>query len=390
MTGPHARRPLRVAMLTQRYLPFTGGAELQLAAVLRHLSGGDLETTLITRRHDSSPRRELIEGVQVHRVPVPGPRAAASLFYSASALRILGSFRPDVVHAFELLSPSTTALAYKALTGVPVVAKVLRGGTLGDIAVLKSSRSGRLRLPRLMRQIDAFTVISKEIDRELALQGVDRNRRSLIPNGVDLTAFPPASIGEKAALRRRLGLPDGKIAIFLGRLEREKRADQLLTIWPKVRQSLPDATLLMLGSGSMEAQLRRMAPAGVRLEGVQRNVRDWYAAADVFVLPSVAEGLSNALLEAMAMGLPAVVTRVGAAPDLMDASTGRLVAVDDDDGLVAALIDVLSLNSFDPAGPRSVVEADFSLEVTAHRLKHLYRALAARYRGREFGSELLL
>ena len=378
MNEPSPARPLRVAMLTQRYLPFTGGAELQLAAVLRKLSAKGIEAQVFTRRHDDLPLHEVIEGVTVHRVAVPGPRATASLLYTVSTLRLLHRFRPDVVHAFELLSPSTTAIAYKALTGVPVVAKVLRGGSLGDVAVLQSSRSGRLRLPWLMQRIDAFAVISEEIDQELELNGVDRKRRNFIPNGVDLAAFPPASSKEKAALRQRLGLPDVRIAIFLGRLEKEKRAAQLAALWPQVREAVPDAVLLMLGSGSAEDDLRKLAPPGVRLEGVKRNVRDWYAAADVFVLPSEAEGLSNALLEAMAMSLPCVVTRVGAAPDLIDTSTGRLVDVDDEPGLVSALTEALSGGQLDPVKSRSVVAASFSLDATVSRIEDLYRALALR------------
>jgi len=372
-------KEIRVAMLSQRYLPFTGGAEKQLAAVLRRLPAFGIEAMVLTRRHDESPAKEIVDGTTVHRIEVGGPRAFASLSYTAQALMKLRRFRPHVVHALELLSPSTTALAYRAMTDVPVVAKVLRGGSLGDIAVLEQSRSGRLRLPALLRKIDAFAVISREIDDELAAKGVSPARRHFIPNGVDLSHYQPVEIEEKRRIRARLGLPDQPIALFAGRLETEKRIDRLISLWPNVCQRIPDATLVVAGTGSLETTLVAAGIKGTLLIGEQSDLRDWYAASDVFVLPSLAEGLSNAMLEAMSMALPCIATRVGAAAELLADGTGQLVDLHDDDALVAALISVLACPEHFSGGARRArrrVTEEFSIDATVSRLVCLYKALA--------------
>ncbi len=261
--------PLKVAMLTQVYLPFIGGAEKQLAAVLQRLPAYGIEPMVITRRHDASPVDDRVEGVPVHRIEVGRHRELASITYTLKGILALRRFRPDVVHAFELRSPSTTAVAWRALSRTPVLAKVLRGGTLGDIAALSRKPSDRMRLQRILRKIDAFAVISREIDDELAAEGVSAERRLFIPNGVDLDSYLPATPTETTSLRDELGLGAGPVALFAGRLEREKQVDRLIEIWPRVRAAVPGATLVVVGTGSLEEGLKAGAPEGVRLVGKQ-------------------------------------------------------------------------------------------------------------------------
>lgn len=372
--------PLKVAMLTQVYLPFIGGAEKQLAAVLQRLPAYGIEPMVITRRHDASPADDRVEGVPVHRIEVGRHRELASITYTLKGLLALRRFRPDVVHAFELRSPSTTAVAWRALSRTPVLAKVLRGGTLGDIAALSRKPSDRMRLQRILRKIDAFAVISREIDDELAAEGVPAERRLFIPNGVDLGSYLPATATEKSRLRDELGLGSGPVALFAGRLEREKQVDRLIEIWPRVRMAVPGATLVVVGTGSLEEGLKASAPEGVHLVGKQTAMRPWFAASDVFVLPSLAEGLSNALLEAMAMGLRCVATEVGSAPDLLGDGLGSLVPVGDPDALCSALGSALAAPPDEALAQRirDRVERDYSIDATARKLAEAYRNLARR------------
>lgn len=371
-------KPLRVAMLSQVYLPFVGGAELQLAAVMRRLPALGIEPVVITRRHDDSPAREMVDGTPVLRLSVGRHRVSASIMFTLRGVAALARLRPDVVHAHELRSPSTTAVAYRMLTGTPVVAKVLRGGTLGDLASLSRSASDRARLDRVLGRIDAFAVISAEIDAELEAAGIVASKRHFIPNGVDTARFAPADPAARTRARAMLGLGPGPLVLFAGRLEHEKRVDRLVGLWPQVRAAVADAGLAVLGTGRLAEQLAATATEGVHLAGVQRDMGLWYAAADGFVLPSEAEGLSNAMLEAMATGLPCVATAVGAAPDLLAQGRGKLVPVDDDAALVAALLAMLQ----GPAPPdlslRRHVEVHYSVDETAHRLANLYHRLAGR------------
>ncbi len=164
--------------------------------------------------------------------------------------------KPDIIHAHELLSPTTTAVAAKRLLGTPVVAKVLRGGVLGDIAKLQRSRSGLKRLAIFKEYVDAFVVISREIDAELAGLGIPVIRRFFNPNGVDTRRFLPLSLPEREKLRIKLGFSTGPIVVFTGRLSAEKRTDRLIKLWPSVRAIHPHAYLLIWGQAKRKMRSR--------------------------------------------------------------------------------------------------------------------------------------
>jgi glycosyltransferase involved in cell wall biosynthesis len=375
---------MRVVMLTQSYLPLPGGAERQIASLAPLLAQRGIQVTVITRRTRADlPARERMGAVDVFRLPVPGPKAAASLAYTLGALPLILRLHPDVIHAHELLSPTTTALAARRLSGRPVVAKILRGGALGDIDKLRHRRGGLGRLRAICRVVERFLVISQEIDRELADLGVAAERRVFLPNGVDCARFTPARPGEKAALRAGLGLPvDGPLAIYNGRLSTEKRIDRLLNLWPGVRGEVPGAGLVVVGSGPEAARLRGMAGEGVIFTDQVEDVAPYLRAADVFVLPSRTEGLSNALLEGMACGLGVVSSAVGGAVDVIqDGVEGFLPAPEDFDGFRIAMTRLLrdtDLRERMGRAARTRVEAGYSLTATADGLAAVYRSLARR------------
>jgi len=371
--------PLRVAMLIQAFYPRLGGAERQLASLAPLLKNLGVEIEIFTRRYDRSLTPfELINDVPVHRLPTPGPKPLAALSFSLSAIPMLAKFKPQVIHAHELLSPATTAVMAKRILGTPVVAKVLRGGELGDLAKLKKRAFGANRIASLKNGIDAFIVISSEIDVELAAIGVPPEKRTFIPNGVDLQRFIP---GDKAPLRRSLNLPDGLIVMFSGRLDPEKRVNQLVGIWADVMKIHPSATLLILGTGTEEEKLKQMAGKNVRFEGNIRDVAPYLRASDIFVLPSSTEGLSNSLLEAMASGLATIVTRVGGAMDLIqNGENGFLIQPDDPQSILSALQILLTngeLRTRFGSVSRKLIEKDYSLSAVADSLNVLYRKFAS-------------
>lgn len=374
-------RRLSVAMLIQGYLPRIGGAERQLASLVPLLAARGIDVHVVTRRFPDMLAHERVGEAMVHRIPIPGPKPVASLAYTAGALATIRRLRPDVVHAFDLLSPTTTAMLAQWLLGTPAVAKVLGSGSVGDLIRLRSNPLGGVRLALIRRRLDAFVVISDEVDAELAAAGVPAERRVRIPNGVDARRFAPAQPGERDRLRRHLGLPDAPLVVFSGRLAPEKRLDHLLDVWRRLRAEHPEAVLAIIGTGPEQAALQRVAPPGVLFPGLVDDVVPWLQSADIFVLPSAAEGLSNALLEALATGLAAVATAVGGAGEAMeDGLSGRLVPAGDDAALLAALRNLLA----EPATARRLGQAGrqrvmtyYRLETTADQLVRLYAALAS-------------
>jgi len=365
-------------MLSHGYYPRIGGAERQLAAVVPLLQARGVEACILTRRLPGTTRFETVNGVPVYRLPVPGPKPLASLTFTLAALALIARLDPDLIHAHELISPATTAVLAKQLFGKPVVATVHGSGLSSDVLRLKRRFLGRSRLRILRREIDAFCVISAVIDSELAAEGVSAQKRIPIPNGVDVEHFAPLAPERKAALRSRLALSvDAPLVIFVGRLAPEKRVDLLIGLWDSVREAVPGARLLILGSGPEEAGLKQKASDGILFLGSQPDVTPYLQAADLFVLPSAAEGLSLALLEALACGLPVIATSVGGNPEVIrHLETGWLVPPNDPGTLAEAIVTLLEdekLQGKLRENARAHAVRNYSLVTMADRLLDLYR-----------------
>lgn len=368
-------------MLIQKYHPLVGGAERQLAALGPLLQARNVDIHVITRQFPGMKSFEIVDGIPVHRMPIVGPKAVRAAMYTWTALSTLKKLQPDVIHAHGFLSTASTAIKAKQKYATPVLVKSLRGGTLGDLYRLQHKPFGQRRLAMLKQWADRFINISQEIETELITAGVPQEQCVFIPNGVDLDRFTPLSSDEKSAVRAKLDLPSGLITIYAGRLDVEKRVDQLVTIWPQVLSRFPDALLLLLGTGTQDAKLRQLAGEGIRFEGRVDDVAPYLKSADLCVLPSVAEGLSNALLEAMAAGLPVVATAVGGTPDLISHQrTGWLIPPDDPTSLQEALLTLYENHAkrteLAQNGRNRVVE-EYSLFKTADRLRCLYGQLVS-------------
>ena len=192
--------------------------------------------------------------------------------------------------------------------------KYWRGGQKGDLQRLSEKFMGGRRLDTFRHQIDAYAVISQEIDAELEAAGIDASKRFFVPNGVDTAHFAPLSPEEKRQRRAELDISsEAIVGIFTGRLAPEKRIDNLISAWNRLADAGHPVLLLVVGEGPEDEKLRGLAGDAVRFVGRTNDVARYLQSADIFILPSVTEGLSNALLEGMASGLCPVSTVVGGA-----------------------------------------------------------------------------
>jgi glycosyltransferase involved in cell wall biosynthesis len=256
----------------------------------------------------------------------------------------------------------------------PVYVKLAAGGRGGDLA-------GFPMLPGWLRafgvrRASRVQAISDEIRDELLALGLPPERVVAIPNGIDTTRFFPSTPSEKAQARARLGIPaDENVVLFVGRFHRVKGIVELLQVWNDPALA-PDARLLLVG-GTEWSQLRGTFEPSERID-----VREWtpaiedcYRAADVFVLPSYTEGMSNALLESMACAVPAVATRVGAAESMVtDGESALLIEPRDAPSLSAALRALVN----DPA-LRARVGAAAHERVQAYSISSVVARIAAQY-----------
>ncbi len=371
---------INVAMIIQDYLSHVGGAQGQLASLGPFLQAHNVKVSVITRKYPGLATCDVVDDVDIYRIGSPGKKNFASASFTLMALPVLNRIKPDIVHVHGLLSPLTTGLAGKRLIGAPLVAKVLRGGNLGDLHRLKTKLFNAARIDWMRKSVDTFLVISDEIDRELADLGISARRRERLPNGVDTYKFSPVSETEKRSLRKYLNLPeDGLICVYTGRLVAEKQVHHLIQVCEQLHTRHPELLLLILGSGPQADALRDIASQNVRFIGFTDQVDVYLKAADVFVLPSSTEGLSNAMLEAMAAGLAVVATNVGGAPDVIEHGVnGWLVDPEATDSLKAGLREVLSdaelRRSLGTSARQKMVE-DFAFPVIARRMREVYDRL---------------
>jgi glycosyltransferase involved in cell wall biosynthesis len=377
VSANNRNRRLRIAMIIQNYHPAIGGAEKQLKSLVPFLINENCDLHILTRLRPGLAPLEKMDGVLVHRIPAPGPKAVASLSFTFRALLELKRLRPDVIHAHELLSPTTTAVAAKQMMGTPVVAKVLGGGCLGDLAKLKQKNGGTRRIQIYRKYVDTFIAVSTQIDRELDAAGIPPEKRCSIPNGVDTDRFVPAAdMSIKNKRRNELQLPGEPIVVYTGRFAPEKRLDDLIRLWPAVQRNHPGAALYLIGTGEEEQKLRSMQRTGIKVIGPVDDVVPYLQAADLFVLPSEREGLSNSMLEAMSCGLPVVATNVGGAMDLLiHLENGFLVPVDDFRNFEQMLVAVLGnpdLRKKAANSARIRIVQRYSLQQTAEELRALY------------------
>jgi glycosyltransferase involved in cell wall biosynthesis len=221
----------------------------------------------------------------------------------------------------------------------------------------------------------AHVVANSEALRELALRSLPGLAVAVIPNGVDTELFHPPAPAGRGAAGHRLRL------LFVGRLTRQKGADVLLQAMRALRGRL-DVEAALAGDGDARPALERMAGDlglrdAVRFLGWcdRARIAAESRAADVFVLPSRDEGMSNAILEAMAAGLPVVATGLAANRQLVaEGSSGLLTPPDQPEALAEAILRLgadAALRQRLGAAGRARVERDFSWRETARAYLHL-------------------
>lgn len=380
-----ADKPLRILMYSSLFHPIVGGSERQAGLLASALVARGHEVEVVTQRVAGLPRHEALDGVRVRRELLAvgrGPVFAAGYMASSVASMLRRRRRAQLIHVHHIYMDALAAALLGPALGVPVIAKAACGGSVGDMARLARVPLSRAVL-RLTRRIDRLVAISGQIADELLAHGYDARRIVRIPNAVDVGRFRPG--GKRDAQRARLGL-DGPTVIFVGRLDPQKGLTCLLEAWRQLLAKRADAILLILGTGHQEAALRAEADSlrlGSRVAflGQQADVRPYLGAADALALPSIAEGMSNVLLEAMATALPCVATRVGGSVDVIaHGRNGLLVDPADPCQLAEALLYVLDDSGLAGrlgAAARATVEERYSLDRVADRYVALYRELVA-------------
>jgi glycosyltransferase involved in cell wall biosynthesis len=376
-------RPLLLYMTDSEGL---GGAESYLRTLLLHADQRRYRVGLaLPPRPATQPLVDLArtQGVEVHALDIVHHEGLSAGAVARSAA-LLGRLRPAIVH-FNLPSPRRSAetVIAAALLRIPrrlatfqLVTPVPRFGRLAGWA---RGLNRRLQFGTLHWGI----AVSRGNRRLLAEQyGFSAARLALIPNAVDTHVFRP--IPDDGALRASWGIPRGAPLLgLIGRLSRQKGHAVLFAALPQVWAVCPEAHVVLAGAGELEHELRERAaqldPLGrIHFVGQQDDMPRVLAALDVFVLPSLYEGLPFAVLEAMSTARPIVATSVdGTAEVIADGQNGLLAPPGQSEPLAAAIARMLAdpqLRARFGEAARATATADFSQGQMLERTFALYES----------------
>ncbi len=392
---------MKLALVTRRYPPLIGGAEKVLSYLASALAAEGADVTVLTSR---SPGRNLPvrEEVSIARGRLTVERLATSRLRFVGTwiyMRNLASWfarnRIDLAYVSMLKHDAYVAVTTGRRLGFPVVLRPEGAGATGDIAWQSWGNFGR-KIGRRCRQADAFVAISRAIEDELRESWRSGTMRSKVmvegagsdASGPRIESIPNGVPVPPVAWQRRPDWRSMPRAAFVGRLAPEKGLDTLVDAWPAVRVVHPDARLTLIGEGperpALEARARALGLSvgpgqAVELPGAAADPTAALREVDLFVLPSREEGMSIALLEAMALGVPLVASSIpGNRRIVSDFKHGRLTPPEDPGALARVINEQWA--AFDRAfhmsrAARSRVEQEFSIRSVARRHLKLFAEL---------------
>jgi glycosyltransferase involved in cell wall biosynthesis len=422
MEASSSGKPLRICLLGLHFAPMVGGAEQFAERKARQLQALGHHAMIVTLRHQRQwPRAEVRDGLPVLRI--------GGLYRRTGRLRIgrlaIWPIMPlvayalwrhraqyDAISVMQVSPLAVVAALIGQITQTPVVIRLQSIGSaterasahdtglarpsdaaqrrsyrdhLGGLEGLRKSVVGGPLLAEYLRRAPVtYQTVSRRGDAYLAAEGIPAERSIYIPTGVDIARFHPAD-GMPASPRPHL-----REIACVARFEHSKGIDVLLRAWSLLLR--PDTSeagsgrprLLLIGDGLLRPQFEALAHQlslddSVVFMGHRDDIAETLQRCYAFVLPSRWEGLPNALLEAMACGLPCVATRVSGSEDVLtDGVNGLLVPPEQPIALSEALRRLLDDSDFAArlgSAARTTIEREYSLPTVVDQFIALYRRL---------------
>lgn len=373
---------MKILLVTERFRPLIGGAETVLGELARELARLGEQVTVLTARWETDwAECERVDDVEIVRLSRSRIRSLGTMLFLKSLRQWLVSRgREFDVWYVSMLKHCAWAGVGAALgCGRPIVLRAEGAGPTGDVAWQSGAWGGKW-IRRRCRRASAVVALNDRIRQELIGAGIPPQRIHEAPNGVPLPPLEDAA--DRLIWRHRLGLPTtGPMAVFVGRISPEKGLPDLLEAWRHVTKQVGDARLVVVGDGPQATELRALAAdqPNIHWPGPTQQPQRYLRAADVFALPSYEEGVSIALLEAMAAAVPIVATDIPGNQRLIESGRhGLLVPPRRPDLLAKDILVQLRATTIATAMARAArqrVEDEFSITQMARRHVELFQSL---------------
>lgn len=276
--------------------PILGGKEKQAHLLAKALSSQGVKCKALSYKH-SGNSSEVHDGISVYRVP-PGTKAVPSLFLRLIALR--RKFKILHIHTPSRIGKIMTLLGF--LLRYRIVFKFPNEHLLDSKHLID-----RTVWNALFWLIDLFVVLEEDTNKKLIDRGVDKKKIFYAVNGVEMMQFNDVCVNNSQIK-----------LIFVGRLMPQKGCDQLIKACALLRKESVNFSLKIIGNGPLKEDIVQLVhdlnlEKQVDLVGYSDNPCSYMTSSDIVILPSLYEGMSNVLLEAISLGLPIVATDVGSA-----------------------------------------------------------------------------
>ena len=388
----------RLCVVAPLYHPSLGGLGRQAQLLTERLAGEGIQIFVIARRMKGMPPAEFNAKVKVYRAWSIKPyihtfekvklgNILISLTFSVSCAFLLIRRRKeyDIVHFHGASLPLIFNISLLKLLRKKAIAKVAAANVGTEAGSLKGRYFGLgMFFIKLLGMVDAFIATTGEIEMGLLGDGFPAEKINRIPNFIDFTVFGPATADEKEHLKKKLGLGEYPQVVFSGRFIERKGISFLLRAWKIIVDRASHARLILLGDGPLLENMKTLAKNlgitdSVDFRGHVRDIQDYLRAADIFILPSLQEGMPNSLLEAMACGIAPVGTRIGGVVDLVNhGANGILVEPGDVDSLADGMLKLLKDEHFTNAIAQRAGETirdSYHLDTIAPKYRELYMRL---------------
>lgn len=379
----------KVLMVTNHFYPSIGGLEKQALRLANELISRGVAVEVLTPRYRQLETEEIVDNVRVIRFPIiTNPHCKghylSKIFYFLSLTYYLWRRRNsfNVIHVHQALFAAAFSVIAAKVLRKKIIIKVSGSGPAGNLFYLNNFFvEGRMMI-QTMRVADAMISLSSETTEELLANGFKVERVFEIPNGVPVEEFTVKRTKEISSLAANAVNPF--VAIYVGRVYQEqKHVDILIKAWAGLVAYRRDVVLRIVGDGPdlpmiLELVKNLKIEPYVELLGFRDDVEELLKQSDCFVLPSITEGMSNALLEAMCCGICCLASRIGGNVDLIDHGvTGLLFDLNEQDlldALIRVSIDRKTREMLGSSAQRKIRENNSFEVITLHYIK-LYESL---------------